>query len=129
MHTTSDTHRRVHTQVLELKNIRPIKFDIRNSVLIKTSMLPAGGASLGTQSDMHSWECRSRDNLILRSPFIVVLVCMCLVTACVCLFHHCTRTICEQKSEKMLNCVYRNRQKFSYFNRAMKNDHVKNRHQ
>lgn len=52
---------------------------------MKTSMLPAGGASLGTQSDMHSWECRSHDNLILCSPFVVALVYMCLVTACVCL--------------------------------------------
>lgn len=116
-----------HTQVLDLKNIGPIKFDVRSSVLIKTSMLPAGGASLGTKPDMHSWECRSHDNLILCSPFVVVLAYTCLVTDCVCLFHHCTRTIREARSRNMSTekgCIL-----ISHINMIMINDHnIKNKH-
>lgn len=43
-----------HTWAVELRNFEPIKFDIRNGVLIKDSMLPAGADSLGTQPDMHT---------------------------------------------------------------------------
>lgn len=49
---TTCTH--THTRLVELKNFEAIKFDIWNGVLIKDSMLPAGAASLGTQSDMHT---------------------------------------------------------------------------
>lgn len=50
IHTRTNTH----IWLVELRSFEAIKSDIWNGVLIKDSTLPAGAASLGTQSDMHT---------------------------------------------------------------------------
>lgn len=53
-HFQAAEERYTHTRLVELRDFEAIKFDIWNGVLIKDSALPAGPASLGTQSDMHT---------------------------------------------------------------------------
>lgn len=81
---------------MQLRNVEAIKFDIWNGVLIKDYTLPAGADTLGTKSDMHTWEntcvcvCVSHDNVI------TVILCSGGSNSMpgytrVCLLHLCTR--------------------------------------